>query len=57
MWSIDMFVNHKQKLEEMDPEDYEDGKVRQIYREIYNELEKDKKLDSFMERMIGGIGG
>lgn len=56
MWSIDQFMNNKQNLEKREPDDLEDGLVRHIYRQIHEEMNTDKTLDSFMNRMIGGLG-
>ena len=33
-WSIDMFVNHRDKLEQNHPEDLQDGEIKHIYMQV-----------------------
>lgn len=33
-WSIDMFVNHRNKLKENHPEDLSDGEIKYIYKQV-----------------------
>jgi hypothetical protein len=33
-WSIDMFVNHREKLEMNHPEDLSDGEIKYIYKQV-----------------------
>lgn len=44
VWSIDMFINHRQELERPFPEDVNDYQGNQIYKRVKAELKQDKKL-------------
>jgi len=42
-WSIDMFVNHRDKLDQNHPEDLSDGEIKYIYKQVDMHF-KQKKL-------------
>jgi len=44
MWSIDQFMNHREKLEEKDPEDIHESRIRQILLAIAKEQDEQNKM-------------